>query len=90
MKVDGQKNPKSFFHCFSRLKGKVALQDRLNKETAVKLIDYFSSVGKILASNFESKEEKISKSSSISVQSMRLTRATLLEVREIINKMQTK
>ena len=51
---------------------------------------YFSSVGKILASNFESKKENVSKSSSISVQPMRLNSATLLEVREIINKMQTK
>ena len=79
-----------FFDCISRLKGKVAWQDRLNKETADKFIDYFSTVGKTLASNFESKSENISKSSSISVQSMRLTRATSLEVREIINKMRTK
>ena len=88
--ADGQKNSKSFCDCNSRLKGKVATQDRLNKETADKFIDYFSSVGKILASKFESKKEKVSKSSSISVQSMRLTSAILLEVREIINKMQTK
>ena len=85
-----RKNSKSFFDCISRLKGKVASQDRLNKETADKFIDYFSTIGKTLASNFESKSENISKSSSISVQSMRLTRATSLEVREIINKMRTK
>ena len=90
MNADGQKNSKSFFDCISRLKGKVASQDRLKKDTADKLIDYFSTVGKTLASNFESKSENISKSSSISVQSMRLTRATSLEVREIINKMRTK
>ena len=78
-----------FFDCISRLKGKVASQDRFNKETADKFIDYFSTVGKTLASNFESKID-ISKSISISVQSMRLTRATSLEVREIINKMRTK
>ena len=47
-------------------------------------------VGKILASNFESKKEIISKSSSVSAQSLRLTRATLLEAPEIINKMQSK
>ena len=82
MNADGQKN--SFFDCISRLKGKVASQHRLNKETADKFIDYFSTVGKTLASNFESKSENISKSSSISVQSMRLTRATSLEIREII------
>ena len=90
MNADGQKNSKSFFDCISRLKGKVASQDRLNKETADKFIDHFSTVGKTLASNFESKSENISKSSSNSVQSMRLTRATSLEVREIINKMRTK
>ena len=89
MNADGQ-NSKSFFDCISRLKGKVASQHRLNKETADTFIDYFSTVGKTLASNFESKSENISKSSSISVQSMRLTRATSLEVREIINKMRTK
>ena len=90
MNAYGQKNSKSFFDCNSRIKGKVASQDRLNKETADKFIDYFSAVGKTLASNFESKSENISKSSSISVQSMRLTRATSLEVREIVNKMRTK
>ena len=90
MNVDGQKNSKSFFDGISRLKGKVALQDRLTKETTDKFIDYFSSVDKILASNFESKKENISKSSSISLQSMRLTRASLLKVREIKNKIQTK
>ena len=88
--VDGQKNSKSFFDCISRLKGKVASQDRLNKETADKFIDYFSTVGKTLASNFESKSEHISKSSSISVQSMRLTMAASLQVQELINKMRTK
>ena len=41
MNVDGQNNSKSFFDCISRLKGKVASQDRLNKETADKFIDYF-------------------------------------------------
>ena len=90
MKADGQKNSKSFFDYISRLKGKVASQDRLNKETADKFIGYFSTVGKTLASNFESKSENISKSSSISVQSMRLTRATSLEVGEIIIKLQIK
>ena len=54
MNADGQKNSKSFFDCISRLKGKIASQDRLNKETADKFIDYFSTVGKTLASNFES------------------------------------
>ena len=72
------------------MKGKFATQGRLNKETADKFVDYFFSVGKILASDFESKKENLSKSSSISVQSKRLTSATLLEVRESINKMQTK
>ena len=81
---------RNLFYCISRLKGKVALHGRLNKETADKFIDNFSSVGKILASNFKSKNEIIFKSSSFSVQSMQLTRATLLEVREIINKTQTK
>ena len=57
MNADSQKNSKSFFDCISRLKGKPASHDRLNKETADKYIDYFSSVGKILASNFESKKE---------------------------------
>ena len=87
--VDGQKNSKCFFFDFIR-RLKVALQDRLHEETTYKFIDYFSSVGKILASSFESKKENISKSSSFSVESMRLTRATLLEVREIKNEMQTK
>ena len=73
-----------FFDFIRRLK--VALQDRLHEETTYKFIDYFSSVGKILASSFESKKENISKSSSFSVESMRLTRATLLEVREIKTK----
>ena len=54
---------KYFFDCISRFKGKVASQDRLSKETADKLTDYFSSVCKILASNFESKKENVSKSS---------------------------
>ena len=90
MNAGSQKNSKSFFDCISRLKGRVASQDRLNKETADKFIDYYSTVGQTLASNFESKSENISKSSSISVQSIRLIRATSLEVREIINKMQTK
>ena len=81
---------KIFFDCISRLKGKVATQETLDKETVEKFIDYFSAFGKILASNFEPKEENISKSSSISVQSMRLTRAILLELQETINQMQTK
>ena len=85
-----RKTRTSFFDCISRLQSKVTAQARLNKETADKFKDYFSSVGKILASNFESNKENNSKSNSISVQSMRLTKATLLEVREIINKMQTK
>ena len=89
MNVGGQKNLKSFFDCISRVKGKVASQDRLKKETADKFIDYFFSVGKILASNFESKKEIISKSSRVSAQSMRLTRATFLEAPKKINKMQS-
>ena len=72
----------SVFYCISRLKGKFAMQYRLKKGTADKLIHYFSLVGKISASNFESKKENISKSGSISVQSIRLTSATLLEVRK--------
>ena len=66
------------------------MQETLDKETAEKFIDYFSAFGKILASNFVPKKENISGSSSISVQSMRLTRTILLEVLEIINQMQTK
>ena len=56
--ADGQKNS-DFFDCISRLKGKFATQDRNNKETADKFIDYFSSVAKHFLNQTLSLEKRI-------------------------------